>query len=89
VSDLFDRLQEEVTPVSFLRFPTVEAADGSTRHGPFSAVDGLDDAITDAKRRGYKIAAVNRTRGMLPPVSPQPPTVDEQPKEVLSGDQRA
>lgn len=47
--------------------------DGETRQGPFSAgLDSLDDAITDAKRAGYKIAAVNRTRGTMPAVSPQP-----------------
>jgi hypothetical protein len=56
------------------------SADGVTRHGPFSGVDDLDDAITDAKRAGFKIAAVNRTRGNMPAVSPKPLPALEQSK---------
>lgn len=48
------------------------SADGSTRHGPFTSADALDDAITDAKRAGHKIGAVNRTRGTMPATSPSP-----------------
>lgn len=61
--------------------------DGESRHGPFNGDDALDDAITDAKRRGYKIAAVNRTRGTMPAVGPQPQPqpAAEKPTEVLSG----
>lgn len=45
-------------------------ADSARRHGPFASADGLDDAITDAKRAGYKIHEVNRTRGLMPAFSP-------------------
>ncbi len=44
---------------------------GTERRGPFSGDDGLDDAITDAKAKGFKIYEVNRTRGDLPALSPQ------------------
>jgi hypothetical protein len=42
--------------------------DGKDRRGPFGGNDGLDDAITDAKRAGFKIYEVNRTRGDMPPL---------------------
>lgn len=48
--------------------------DGKKRVGPFGSAVGLDDAITDAKLAGYKIYEVNRTRGDMPAVNPQPPT---------------
>lgn len=63
--------------------------DDVTRHGPFTGPDSLDDAITDAKRAGHKIVAVNRTRGNMPAVSPKPLPAPEQPAEVLSGSRSA
>jgi hypothetical protein len=45
---------------------------GKDREGPFGSAEGLDDAITDAKRAGFKIYEVNRTRGAMPAVGPRP-----------------
>lgn len=39
---------------------------GTERHGPFTSVDSLDEAITDAKKNDCTIARVQVTRGTLP-----------------------
>lgn len=45
---------------------------GIDRRGPFTGPDSLDDAIRDAHTTGYKVGAVNATRGSMAPVNPAP-----------------